>query len=668
MRVGRTLRRGDGGALGLAFPVAAMSTSPPTAVAMAMVAAAAAAASGAPASSPSSSPSSPVVSSSSPPALPISPAGFSASPARSVAPSSSAPSASARAACTSSWCLSSGSCSCVGSVSPLSSCLSSLLPPPVSLSTPTSTCASSGSSPSAGLECASRFSASVSLAASWEASRCANGRSARWTNPAEARSRRSTEKREEAACSRNARDAVGNGSLQRAHAAEVMQTEPGVEGGSPERTREERQAEDKRSNLKTTRTELWASKSGEETRGRVWWSLSALKRSADLLRRIESAIEEGKRRGREPQRFPHFEVDEKATQPDASDKETAPHQDAETRRDGNSAVHGEKEDVLKQQQEEMTPAVTAELLEKGLQVLVDAFRLFGPESVILSFNGGKDAVVALHLYRAALAKFLLGEDCLERTGEGSPPEFSSLLARGEAQERAEEGAQEASLSGETGANAPERRRDRARAANPEERCKTACPPRSRAAQENGAGREEEAIENEGRRPQRVVTLTGLPRPKAIYFHGEEEEFEEVAAFVEQTAKEFELDVSVYHCGLAEGVQDFVTRFSHLRPLAFVLGSREGDPNAAHLLPLQVSSSWLPAFLRVHPLVGFRYGHVWYVIRRFALPYCPLYDRGYTSIGRKNNTKPNPRLLRPETGLHAPAYLLENWADERSGRD
>lgn len=40
-------------------------------------------------------------------------------------------------------------------------------------------------------------------------------------------------------------------------------------------------------------------------------------------------------------------------------------------------------------------------------VSLSAGRLLGPSSVILSFNGGKDAVVALHLYRAALAKFYI---------------------------------------------------------------------------------------------------------------------------------------------------------------------------------------------------------------------------------------------------------------------
>ena len=42
-------------------------------------------------------------------------------------------------------------------------------------------------------------------------------------------------------------------------------------------------------------------------------------------------------------------------------------------------------------------------LKRALGVMRDAFRLYGPDRVVASFNGGKDAVVILHLALAALA-------------------------------------------------------------------------------------------------------------------------------------------------------------------------------------------------------------------------------------------------------------------------
>ena len=41
----------------------------------------------------------------------------------------------------------------------------------------------------------------------------------------------------------------------------------------------------------------------------------------------------------------------------------------------------------------------------ALQVLADALRLYGPECVYGSYNGGKDAVAIMHLLRAAIAHY-----------------------------------------------------------------------------------------------------------------------------------------------------------------------------------------------------------------------------------------------------------------------
>jgi len=50
----------------------------------------------------------------------------------------------------------------------------------------------------------------------------------------------------------------------------------------------------------------------------------------------------------------------------------------------------------------------------------------------------------------------------------------------------------------------------------------------------------------------------------------------------------------------------------------------------------------------------------------GVPYCSLYDKGYTSIGEVNNTKPNPALL-VDGDTYAPAYSLKEEELERAGR-
>ena len=53
-----------------------------------------------------------------------------------------------------------------------------------------------------------------------------------------------------------------------------------------------------------------------------------------------------------------------------------------------------------------------------------------------------------------------------------------------------------------------------------------------------------------------------------------------------------------------------------------------------------SSAGWPPFLRVNPVLDWGYGDVWALLRAAHLPYCALYDRGFTSIGSVTNTQPN----------------------------
>lgn len=82
----------------------------------------------------------------------------------------------------------------------------------------------------------------------------------------------------------------------------------------------------------------------------------------------------------------------------------------------------------------------------------------------------------------------------------------------------------------------------------------------------------------------------------------------------------------------------------------------------------------PQFMRISPLLDWHYSDIWDYIHAFRLPYCNLYDIGYTSLGNVKNTQPNPHLLidgltdeSSNEKKYLPAYKLidENW--ERSGR-
>jgi FAD synthetase len=202
-------------------------------------------------------------------------------------------------------------------------------------------------------------------------------------------------------------------------------------------------------------------------------------------------------------------------------------------------------------------------ISSALNTLLDAMRLYGPKYVVASYNGGKDAEVIMHLMRAAIAKY--------------SNDTKSIIS-----------------------------------------------------------------------------------PQFIYFTAKEE-FPEVYAHILQMEKEFGLDIDRYDGGIVKGISAHIealkkakdmriTRALHSSSsssnsskygreeekeeveegvqeicLAFVLGTRKGDPNCGEQQAFSPSSAWMPSFMRVNPILTWSYGDVWKFLRHFNLKYCSLYD-------------------------------------------
>ena len=105
--------------------------------------------------------------------------------------------------------------------------------------------------------------------------------------------------------------------------------------------------------------------------------------------------------------------------------------------------------------------------------------------------------------------------------------------------------------------------------------------------------------------------------------------------------------------------------------AVFVGTRRTDPHGEHLTAFDMTDRGWPSFMRIHPVLEWKYVEVWAFLRYLGLSWCPLYDEGFTSLGGMQDTHPNPKLRYIEDGgkegFH-PAWVLEEDDDERLGRN
>ena len=168
---------------------------------------------------------------------------------------------------------------------------------------------------------------------------------------------------------------------------------------------------------------------------------------------------------------------------------------------------------------------------------------------------------------------------------------------------------------------------------------------------------------ESTRHSTSTSICNLPcsETKAFYFKNNDC-FEEEAAFIESTNKTYNLDVKYFDCKFKEGL-DILTKKDGVKVIA--MGTRRSDPHGKTLERLSPSSPGWPNFLRLNPCLDWEYNDIWNFLRLFEIPYCKLYDQGYTSIGSKTNTIPNDALKVTES-KYKPAYMLEDTTTERAG--
>lgn len=155
--------------------------------------------------------------------------------------------------------------------------------------------------------------------------------------------------------------------------------------------------------------------------------------------------------------------------------------------------------------------------------------------------------------------------------------------------------------------------------------------------------------------------------QAVYIT-EDKAFPQVNEFVQQSINRYDLDCEVLPGPMKSALFTLLEKRPKIK--AVIMGTRRSDPYSDMLGFFTPTDGDWPPMMRVTPILNWKYNNIWDFIRGLYLPYCSLYDRGYTSIGSQHNTLPNPLLVAKDRigqVMYLPAYFLQQPDMERRGR-
>ncbi|EAS01661.1 phosphoadenosine phosphosulfate reductase family protein (macronuclear) [Tetrahymena thermophila SB210] len=150
--------------------------------------------------------------------------------------------------------------------------------------------------------------------------------------------------------------------------------------------------------------------------------------------------------------------------------------------------------------------------------------------------------------------------------------------------------------------------------------------------------------------------------KSIYFE-EPNPFKEAVEFKENVRKELDLEEIVVERDFKKSLWKIVTEQSLQ---AVIMGQRRVDPYCEKLEKVSPSDTdkGYPPFYRINPIIDWSYEQVWEFLLDFKIPYCSLYERGFTYLGNADNTHQNSHTVQQD-GTIIPAWKISGSYEQDS---
>ncbi|CAF1417021.1 unnamed protein product [Rotaria sordida] len=160
-----------------------------------------------------------------------------------------------------------------------------------------------------------------------------------------------------------------------------------------------------------------------------------------------------------------------------------------------------------------------------------------------------------------------------------------------------------------------------------------------------------------------------PLLRALFIHNKPQ-FDNVLQFIDESVKYYHLDLIRIDGRIKDALHQL--KYSHPEIQCVIMGTRSTDPYSSGLNDFSITDPTWPAYMRCNPILNYSYKDVWTFLTEYNVPYCSMYDQGFTSIGDKQKTIQNVKLqyTNVNTGVveYKPAYLLDDEVSERDGRE